>query len=220
MRRTQAGYSLALGALVPVWDNHRARGGRPGHGWARGTERKLGLWPSPAPGFPPWSARPPEDGPIVGPSCLLFRLRLHKPLTQYPAPSHRADRRRTVTPSPPQAGVRTASEPLVTSGRSCGLASSPPPRSQLRGPLALTSASPSAQGTRCNPFGGRPRPAAQGRDSRRMRGRLSSWRRGARGWRSAGPRRSVCLSLRPRELPGRVWPSPLLCSSPGLPSKI
>lgn len=25
---------LALGALVPVWDNYRARGGRPGHGWA------------------------------------------------------------------------------------------------------------------------------------------------------------------------------------------
>lgn len=50
---------LALGALVPVWDNHRARGGRPGHGWARGTEREAGSVAFACTRVPPWSAPPP-----------------------------------------------------------------------------------------------------------------------------------------------------------------
>lgn len=32
---------LALCALVPVWNNHRARGGWSGHGWAPGRGREM-----------------------------------------------------------------------------------------------------------------------------------------------------------------------------------
>lgn len=98
---------LALSALVPVWDNYRARGGRPGHGWAPDVEGrrkaghgrrrgKLGQRPPPAPGLLSGGPRPRRTGRWWSPSCLLFRLRLlaSRPPCNTPAPSRRADRAR------------------------------------------------------------------------------------------------------------------------------
>lgn len=183
-----------------------------GHGGRRG---KLGLWPSPAPGFLPGAPRPPEDGPIVEPQLLTVPIEasgLQAPL-QYPGSLSSRRSRKTVTPSPPQAVFARPPSRLSPPGRSCGLASSPPPRSQLRGPLALTSAAPAHKGTRCNPlWRPAPRPAAQGRDSRRMRG---GCRHGDAG--RGGPRGraglSVCLCGRASS---RAGSGLLHCSVPAL----
>ena len=159
LRRTQARYSLpwALscqsGTITEPGAAGLAMAGHPdaegrrkaGHGGRRG---KLGLWPSPAPGLLPGAPRPPEDRAIVEPQLLTVPIEassLKAPL-EYPGSLSSRRPRKTVTPSPHQAVFARPPSRLSPPGRSHGLASPPPPRSQLRGPPALTSPAPA--GTR------------------------------------------------------------------------
>ena len=143
----QSGTITEPGAAGPAMAGHPDAEGRrkAGHGGRRG---KLGLWPSPAPGLLPGAPRPPEDGAIVKLQLLTVPIEassLQAPL-QYPGSLSSRRPRKTVTPSPPQAVFARPPSRLSPPGRSHGLASPPPPRSQLRGPPALTSAAPA--GTR------------------------------------------------------------------------
>ena len=155
LRRTQARYSLpwALscqsGTITEPGAAGLAMAGHPdaegrrkaGHGGRRG---KLGLWPSPAPGLLPGAPRPPEDRAIVEPQLLTVPIEassLKAPL-EYPGSLSSRRPRKTVTPSPHQAVFARPPSRLSPPGRSHGLASPPPPRSQLRGPPALTSPAP------------------------------------------------------------------------------
>lgn len=188
---------LALGALVPASGGQSPSPGRPAWPWlGTGTEREAGSGLAHL--FLPGAPRPPEDGPIVEPQLLLFRLRLlaSKPL-QYPGSlSHRADRagRSPITPQAVFARPLSRLSPGEVM-RPCFFFSA----SSISTPGATSAhiGGPSAQGDPVTRFGGSaPRPAAQGRDSRRMRG---GCRHGDAG---RGGRGAVCLSPAAARVPG------------------
>lgn len=213
--RTRARYSLPW-ALVPVWDNREPGAASLAMAGHEGGQRKLGLWPSPAPGFLPLERPAPGGWADRGAQLLTVPIEasgLQSPTTNTRLP-HRADRARRF--SPHRRPEACPQPPSRLSGRSCGAFFSAS-RSRSEGATGAHIGGPSAQGTRCNPLW-RPAPRPPPRAGTRAHARrLSSWRRGAGVGRGAA---QVCLSVSAAARAPRPGHLPLLCSSPGLPSKV